>query len=63
MATYVTVTLDLDTELVPGRTKANLRALATRPTPKGATPLTPELAEQGIETRNARKAAAKAAAA
>ena len=61
MATLVTVTLDLDTELVPGRTKAALRALATRPTPADAQPFTPELAEQGIATRNARKAAAKSA--
>ena len=61
MATMVTVTLDLDTELVPGRTKAALRALATRPTPSDARPFTPELAEEGIANRNARKAAAKAA--
>ncbi len=54
MATIVIVALDLDTELVPGRTKASLRALATRPTPKDAVPLTSELAEAGIETRNAR---------
>jgi hypothetical protein len=57
MSTIVIVALDLDTELVPGRTKANLRALATRPTPADAVPLTSELAEQGIETRNARNAA------
>ncbi len=61
MATIVLVALDLDTELVPGRTKAALRALATRPTPSDATPFTPELAEQGIESRNARKAAQKLA--
>jgi hypothetical protein len=62
MAQYVTVTLDLDAELVPGRTKAALRALATRPTPADAVPFSSELAEQGIAARNARKAAAKAAA-
>jgi hypothetical protein len=60
--TLVTVTLDLDTELVPGRTKAELRALATRPADKAAVPFSPDLAEQGIATRNARKAALKAAA-
>jgi hypothetical protein len=59
---FVTVTLDLDTELVPGRTKAQLRALATRPTPKDARPFTPELAEAGIATREARKRAAREAA-
>lgn len=61
MSTLVIVALDLDTELVPGRTKAQLRALAARGVPKDARPFTPELAEAGIATREARKAADRAA--
>lgn len=61
MARY-TVTLDLDTEIVPGRTKAELRALAARGVDPDAPVFDLEAAEQGIATRNARKAAAKKAA-
>lgn len=60
--TYVLVLLDRDAELVPGMTKAQLRAIATRTTANTpAVPFTPDEAEAGIAIREERKAAARAA--
>jgi len=64
MTTPVLVLLDRDTELVPGMTKAQLRAIAARTEaagikPNGTAVFDLTQAEAGIAVREERKAAAR----